>query len=251
MSKWRIIKRILLIGGSILMAVITFICYLLSTPYSELSQGMDEDAAEQLSVFKKETAGMAMEYGFIDMEGLEWLPGETEVIYFSQRDEQWSSLRYDQRRMGSQTIYSGGCGPTSLAIVYSSLTGDIKSPAEMAQWAVEEGFCAAPQGSYRSLFSSGAEKLGLTCVYQGRKLEEALPYLSEGCLVVALMGPGIFCDSGHFVVLRGLTEDGHVLMADCWSEKNNTVEWETNIIYENLKMDNGACLWVLAYEEEK
>ena len=179
------------------------------------------------------------------------IPGEIDVVYFNQADEAWGSKYYDTRKQKVQTIASGGCGPTSLAIVYDSLTGEEDTPADMADYAMREGYCAAPSGSYRSLFTTGAEGLGLTCQYAGEDLTEALPYLSEGCLIVSLMGEGIFCDCGHFVVIRGVTDDGSILVADCWNADNNSINFDYNTINENLKKDGGNCLWVLSYDADK
>lgn len=176
------------------------------------------------------------------------IPGEIDVVYFNQADEAWGSKYYDTRKQKVQTIASGGCGPTSLAIVYDSLTGEEDTPADMADYAMREGYCAAPSGSYRSLFTTGAEGLGLTCQYAGEDLTEALPYLSEDCLIVSLMGEGIFCDGGHFVVIRGVTDDGSILVADCWNADNNSINFDYNTINENLKKDGGNCLWVLSYD---
>ena len=47
--------------------------------------------------------------------------------------------------------------------------------------------------------------------YEGQKIVDAL---ASGELVVAIMGPGHFTKSGHFIVLRGVTADGKILVAD-------------------------------------
>ena len=179
------------------------------------------------------------------------IPGEINVVYYNQADEPWGSNYYDTRETKTQTIASGGCGPTTLAIVYDSLTGEEDTPADMADYAMENGYCAAPNGSYRSLFTTGAEGLGLTSEYAGEDLTEALPYLSEGCLIVSLMGEGIFCDGGHFVVIRAITDDGYIQVADCWNAANNSKNFDFDTIDENLKKDGGNCLWVLSYEAEE
>lgn len=179
------------------------------------------------------------------------IPGEIPVVYYNQADSAWGSNYYDTRDEKSQTIASGGCGPTSLAMVYTSLTGVEKNPADMAVYAMENGYCAAPQGSFRSLFTTGATGLGLTTSYAGEDLTKALKYLEDGDLIVALMGKGIFCDGGHFVVIRGVTDEGNILIADCWNAENNTKEFTPAVIEQNLKKDGGGCLWVLGYEEEK
>lgn len=235
------------ICGFLLLAI----AYFLMTPLSRLvaDGGSGEGWTQAVTDFKGRYEAVSRQYGYYDWEEMEVLPGELPVVYFNQADPAWGSQYYDTRRLKKQTIRSGGCGPTSLAIVYSSLTQEVMTPADMADFAMEHGYCAAPQGSYRSLFTTGAEQLGLTCYYSGEDLETALSYLSEDCLVVSLMGPGIFCDGGHFVVIRGVTEDGRVLMADCWNAANNDKEWEINTIAQNLKTDGGGCLWVIGMEE--
>lgn len=236
------------IFGTLLLAI----GYFIMTPLSKLvvDGGDDENWTQAITDFKGENEGISREYGYYDWEEMEVLPGEMPVVYFNQADPAWGSRYYDTRRFKKQTIRSGGCGPTSLAIVYSSLTQTVMTPADMADFAMEQGYCAAPQGSYRSLFTSGAEKLGLTCYYSGEDLKTALSYLSEDCLVVSLMGPGIFCDGGHFVVIRGVTEEGKILLADCWNADNNEMEWEINTIAQNLKTDGGGCLWVLGLDND-
>lgn len=239
------------IGTGIFGFLLLAIVYFLMTPLSRLvaDGGSGDGWTQAVTAFKGRYEAVSRQYGYYDWEEMEVLPGEMPVVYFNQADPAWAGRYYDTRVFKKQTIRSGGCGPTSLAIVYSSLTQTVMTPADMADFAMEHGYCAAPQGSYRSLFTSGAGQLGLTCYYSGDDLETALSYLSEDCLVVSLMGPGIFCDGGHFVVIRGVTEEGKILLADCWNAENNEVEWEINTIARNLKTDGGGCLWVLGMEE--
>lgn len=228
-------------GTGILLLVIS---YLLMTPLQQL-QAAFGGATENLTEFWEAYKDIRKGYGYYDFSEMDVLPGEVPVVYFNQADAAWADIIYDTRKNKTQTIRSGGCGPVSMAIVYSSLKQEIKTPADMAEFAMKNGYCAAPQGSYRSLFTRGAEELGLRSCYAGDDLEEALTYLSDGCLVVALMGPGIFCEGGHFIVIRGITEDGKVLIADCWNEKNNEKEFDINVINDNLKQDGHQCLWVI------
>ena len=66
--------------------------------------------------------GQRGEGGFTD--------GGTEVVYFNQLDE-----RYARKPYGTDHIGGYGCGPTSMAIVVSSLAGETVDPVRMAQWA--------------------------------------------------------------------------------------------------------------------
>ena len=54
--------------------------------------------------------------------------GSTEVAYFNQLDERYAGKPY-----GTDHIGSSGCGPTSMAMVVSSLAGETVDPERMAQ----------------------------------------------------------------------------------------------------------------------
>jgi len=72
--------------------------------------------------------------------------GETEVIYFNQLDERYANQPY-----GTDHIGGYGCGPTSMAIVVSSLTSETVDPVQMARWAYEHGYWCSKSGSYHTL----------------------------------------------------------------------------------------------------
>ena len=136
--------------------------------------------------------------------------GTMPLVYFNQGEDPWKDSPY-----GPDPIGGYGCGPTAMAMVVSTLTDRAADPARMANWAAGEGYCAPGSGSYHSLVQGAAEAYGLSLLprqdWQGDQLLQAL---STGCLFVALMGPGHFTNSGHFIVLRGVTMDGRVLVAD-------------------------------------
>ena len=78
--------------------------------------------------------------------------GETEVIYFNQLDE-----RYVNQPYGTDHIGGYGCGPTSMAIVVSSLTSETVDPVQMARWAYEHGYWCSKSGSYHTLIPGAAQ----------------------------------------------------------------------------------------------
>lgn len=71
--------------------------------------------------------------------------GVTPVVYYNQLDERYASQPY-----GTDNIGGYGCGPTSMAIVVSSLTDDTVDPVEMARWSYENGYWCDNSGSYPS-----------------------------------------------------------------------------------------------------
>ena len=170
------------------------------------------DYAQNLSLFLSDGSIQHTEYtgGTIASLGdVRFTDGVTEVVYFNQLDQ-----RYANQPFGTDNVGGYGCGPTSMAIVVSSLTDEIVDPIAMAKWAYENGGWCKGQGSYHSLIPNAAKAWGLNV--EGCKASEPqriLDALSQGKLVVAIMGKGHFTTTGHFIVLRGV-QDGKILVAD-------------------------------------
>ena len=65
-----------------------------------------------------------------------------EVVYFNQGEEPWKSMGY-----GTSTIGDAGCGPTALAIVISTLTGETVTPRMTAEYSIEHGEYVSGKGT--------------------------------------------------------------------------------------------------------
>lgn len=171
--------------------------------------------------------------------------GETQVVYYNQLDSRWSNQLYGR----SSTIGAAGCGPTSLAIAVSTLTGNTVDPPTVCAWSVANGHRCEGSGSYHSLIPEGAKHYGLQVEYLGRSSARELEkHLSSGHLVIAIMAKGHFTSSGHFIVLRGITKDGKVLVADPASYKRSGQEWDMSIILNEARGDaaSGGPFWSLS-----
>lgn len=179
--------------------------------------------------------------------GLDCLTGGVyEVIYFDQTSERWADASY-----GTDPLGSYGCGPTAMAMAVSTLTGEVTDPAQMAQYCVDHGYWARRQGSYWSIVPGVAEDFGLTCTSllpEEADEDVVFHYLATGSLIVALMGPGHFTNGGHFIVLRGLTLDGSILVADPASQERSLTTWDLDLLLEELSpgRHNGGPLWVIS-----
>lgn len=174
--------------------------------------------------------------------------GSRETVYFNQGDELWASQPF-----GADNIGRYGCGPTAMAMVVASLTDFETDPAVMAQWAFEHGYWARKSGSYLSIIQGTADAYGLPASSVTEKTPEALTdILSNGNYIVALMGPGHFTKGGHFIILRGVTLDGQVLVADPSSLERSLTAWDPALILEELSHStaHGAPLWKIAPPEE-
>jgi predicted double-glycine peptidase len=180
----------------------------------------------------------------VETESQEILTGGVcPVVYFNQGDRQWAELRY-----GTDYIGRYGCGPTAMAMVVDSLTDEETDPAQMAQFAVDHGYWARSHGSYLSIVEGVCASYGLEAHAISALTEEAVvEELSNGHILVALMGPGHFTKSGHFILLRGVTLSGSILVADPNSVDRSLTEWDASTILDELSgsTSNGAPLWVV------
>jgi hypothetical protein len=179
------------------------------------------------------------------INGQEILTGGTiPIVYYNQSSETWAEQPY-----GTDDIGRYGCGPAAMAMVVSSLTDQNRDPLEMAQWAVSRGHWAKRSGSRLSIVMDAAAEFGLSAApFSERTPEALLEALLSGELLVALMGPGHFTKSGHFIVLRGVTLSGSVLVADPNSSERSLMEWEPELILEELSSStsDGAPLWIIS-----
>lgn len=203
------------------------------------------DYAQNLSLFLSDGSIQHTEYtgGTIASLGdVRFTDGVTEVVYFNQLDQ-----RYANQPFGTDNIGGYGCGPTSMAIVVSSLTDEIVDPIAMAKWAYENGGWCKGQGSYHSLIPNAAKAWGLNV--EGCKASEPqriLDVLSQGKLVVAIMGKGHFTTTGHFIFLRGV-QDGKILVADPASTSRSQKTWDLSIILNEAgkRAGAGGPFWIV------
>lgn len=181
----------------------------------------------------------------VQRQGQEILTGgSVEIAYFGQGDSRW-----EDKPFGEDTIGPYGCGPTAMAMAIRSLTDTETDPAQVATWAADNGFWAPKHGSYHSMIPAAAEQFGLNCQsLETLTLEDLYLHLAGGEIAVALMQAGHFTKSGHFILLRGVTLDGYILVADPNSRSRSLQAWNPQIILDELSTanDNGAPLWFLS-----
>ncbi len=166
-----------------------------------------------------------------------------DVVYFSQYDSRWGSQMYGK----TNTIAGAGCGPSSLAICISTLTNKTVTPPEVCAWSVKTGHRCEGSGSYHSLIPDGAAHWGVPCRGIGQSKKQLVQALQDGKLVIAIMSQGHFTRGGHFIVLRGITSQGKILVADCASYERSQKEWDISIFLNecNKGAAAGGPFWVL------
>lgn len=172
--------------------------------------------------------------------------GTANIVYFNQQDPRWKNTYYG----ATDPIGSYGCGPTTLAMVVSSLTDERITPDAMSAWAYQNGYFCEGSGSYHSIIPQGASGFGLKVENLGLPTKDILiQRLCTGNVMVALMQKGHFTTSGgHFVILRGTTLDGKILIADPLSQENSMKAWDPEILTNEFKSsaNSGGPVWAIS-----
>ncbi|MDL2274256.1 C39 family peptidase [Oscillospiraceae bacterium OttesenSCG-928-G22] len=224
---------------------------LLTLPMGGLGELMPEEEADFINSLRGEygldqymsngeyLAGVALDYS-----GISFTDGQTVVHYYNQLDSRWKDIAY-----GDGTIGRSGCGPTALAIAVSSLTDTAIDPVQMSRWAYDNGYKAYGNGSYLSLIPEGAAHFGLAVDYADRtQAQKVVDALASGNLVIAIMTKGHFTSGGHFIVLRGVTAEGKILVADPSSKSRSEQEWPLSIIVDEARKTSGTSgpFWIVS-----
>ena len=149
--------------------------------------------------------------------------------------QNWSSVK--NAEYGDCGFGQCGCGPTCVAAIISNLAGVPVDPEEMRVYGLSVGSWLPSGGTTYGFLIETAKKYGITAtqIYAGDKttLFEALR--DENKLVLATMGPGEFTLGAHFMLFRGITDEGKILIADSYSFEHSVREWDYDVLYSQLK----------------
>lgn len=154
----------------------------------------------------KEYVDHVLRYYIITSTGGTYPANGMQIPHYLQTD--YGNIPY-----GGGSIASSGCGPTSFAMVASYLTGKTITPVDAVSWC-GNSYYKPGVGTYWSYFAAAASHSGCGSVTQTSDPNAVLKALSQGRPVISSQGPGLFTRGGHFIVLRGLTSSGKVLVND-------------------------------------
>lgn len=146
-------------------------------------------------------------------------------VYYLQTDKRWKDRPYRTKGENS-TIGSAGCGPTSAAMIIATLVDKNVTPVTTCEWSMKKGYKALNQGTYYSYFVPQFAEYGMKCIRLNSSRinrnpnhpvhDEALRLLDDGHYLIAVMGPGNWTSSGHYIVVW--KEDGKYHINDSYSK---------------------------------
>ena len=165
---------------------------------------------------------------------------QAEARYFYEQGyvfyrQNWSVL--DDQYYGNEGFGLCGCGPTCIAAVISNLAGVPVDPEEMRVYGLSVGSWLPSGGTTYGFLIETAKKYGIstTQIYAGDKESLFAALRDENKLVLATMGPGDFTLGAHFMLFRGITDEGKILIADSYSYEHSIKEWDYEDLYAQLK----------------
>ena len=161
-----------------------------------------------------------IEYGKVHEIDMSEYADSEGVPLFMQWDKRWGYIRY-----GTNLVGLTGCGPTCLSMVAYYYTRDPSmSPDQIVKFAKDNGYYSLGSGSSWTLISEGAPKLGLQAQELSLSERQLKNALESGKPVIAAMGPGVFTESGHYIVFVAC-EDGGFRVNDPNSREKSEKVW--------------------------
>ena len=154
----------------------------------------------------KEYVDHVLRYYIITSTGGTYPANGMQIPHYLQTD--YGNIPY-----GGGSIATSGCGPTSFAMVASYLTGKTITPVDAVSWC-GNSYYKPGVSTYWSYFAAAASHFGCGSVTQTNDPNRVLKALSEGHPVISSQSAGLFTRGGHFIVLRGVTASGKVLVND-------------------------------------
>lgn len=147
-----------------------------------------------------------------------------------------------------RSVATSGCGATSVSMVLAYLTGNTEqNPYLLFCAAVDAGRYHGNGLSHDTLIWL-AEQYGATGRWTGSE-SAVLDALESGRPVIAHMGEGAFTEKGHYIVLRGRTEDGKILVNDPASPERSRMAFPMETLRAQTRTSDAFLILTLAEPE--
>ena len=125
-----------------------------------------------------------------------------------------------------------------MAMVATYLTSETHDPVETANWSLQNGYRVQGNGTAWTYFGAISNEYGLNCIQSPVSTEAIMSSLENDNPIIMSMNPGDFTTRGHFIVLRGISDDGRIIVADPASELRSNQTWDISVF-----LQQGAQMW--------
>lgn len=140
-----------------------------------------------------------------------------------------------------KSVATSGCGAACVSMAARYLLGNrTQTPETLFTWAYEKGYYTGDGLSHNAV-SRIAGKVGLKTTWTS-STSAVLSALRNGMPVIAHMGAGTFAESGHYILLRGIDENGMIVLNDPNSRERTETVYSIEQIKQELKTTTGFCI---------
>ncbi len=165
--------------------------------------------------------------------------------WYDQCDPEWEKTPFGS----CGNTCDSGCGPSSFAMMVTAITGKEITPKMTTKVAGDKGQHACGEGSYWTLTGVLADYYGLQhkdlkSSSASQAIEKINEALRDGWMIhTSGRGSNPFTSGGHYIGIRGITEDGKWLLADSAGSrgKENTLSKSfppEEVINAGMAIDN-------------
>lgn len=152
-----------------------------------------------------------------------------------------------QEAYGRGTIAQYGCGPSSFAMVVSYLKNETITPADVVAWCGNDYYVPGAGTSW-SFFAAAAEHYNIGSVTTTTSSQEVIQALQEGRPVISSQSAGLFTRGGHYIVLRGVTLEGKILVND--PNDNDRKQYASREFDMSTEINSTSrCYWIFESRE--
>ncbi len=134
-----------------------------------------------------------------------------------------------------KSVASSGCGAVCAAMVLEYLLPEgAPTPSELFLWTYEQGLYRGNGLGYKAIARMLGE-YGVTMRDRSPSAWILRAALHEGDAVILSVGAGFFTNSGHYVVARGLTDEGHLYIVDPNSKEKSEKAYTLTTVLAQTK----------------
>lgn len=134
-----------------------------------------------------------------------------------------------------RSVKSSGCGAVCLSMALAYLRPDLaQSPETIFRDACLAGYYKG-NGLSMATIRSLAQRYGIQAEYGGKYRSAIRAALSQGYPVIAYMDKGCFSGGGHYVLLRGITQDDQVRINDPNNPERSAQTYPLSLIVEQSR----------------
>ncbi len=207
--------KLALLGGSGIIFIFTIALLVVCTS----GNGADLDIVNN---FKEENSRSSDGEVTIGGDGVPYLVDDDFIHFFQY---QYPDVNYGY----GTTIASAGCCPTAMAMVLTNITGKMITPIVTADFSLKNGYRVKDNGTAWAFMPAVGSAYGVNCTQISTDAATIKNSLMSGNLISMSVNPGTFSSGGHFIVLRKVTDDGRIVVADPNSEARSKMAWDINI----------------------